>query len=406
MVVIFLFDRNGGKHTLPVTEGQHLWQALLQNMVPPTSVVIKVNGKIATDDVVLQGNDVIEAYLIEKYDISSLIKVYNELFQKVPGEHKYDYVDKFLSINESGMLKPLVSGFDLKNVVKDVEMKVNDTIKEFSLLDKGDNVLIGLSGGVDSTSLMMSLASQQTELGFSITTATVANYEVNEATFAHAAELSDKFNINHNIIEATTVESNFNLNLPLIDVYSKMMQSKFKHYTMYLDHHFMKRSLEVFADNNNILKIALGLHASDIMGGLLNGFVTGHRMTDLPLKKIGNKNFIYPLAFILKKELFMYHFAKTGKEISHARPNEWEFVPLDRNLYYYISDILQMFWPGINHWAIAANKEVQKRLPEPEFLKCANCGTLFLKQAIKSQKEDMKNCDICEMLYELNMINS
>ncbi len=346
-------------------------------MVPPPSVFVKINGQIANDNVLLKENDIIEAYLIEKYDIASLKKMYDYLFQESRIEPNSCFIDKAVSITQDGMLKPQLSTFNMGAIVKDVETKVGDTVKHFSLLGHGDKVLIGLSGGVDSTSLMMSLAAQQEEIRFSIITGTVANYEVTEATFKHSAETSAKFDIPHNIIEATTIESTFNLNLPLVEVYSKMMQSKFRHYTMYADHHFMKRGLEVFAKENNISKIALGLHASDIMGGLLNGFVTGYRMTDLPLKKIGDMTFVYPLATILKKELFLYHIAKTGKEVSHAQPNYWEFVPLDRNFYYYISDMLQMLWPGINYWAVAANKEMQARLPEPEFSKCTKLRNAF-----------------------------
>ena len=100
------------------------------------------------------------------------------------------------------------------------------------------------------------------------------------------------------------------------------METTDAHQVMYIDHHTTRRTLEVFAESHKSHKIALGLHTTDLLGGLLNAHVTGYQTGSIPSRHLGNVEYIYPLAFISKKELHLYHLFRTGKWALHTPPNQ------------------------------------------------------------------------------------
>ena len=53
---------------------------------------------------------------------------------------------------------------------------------------------------------------------------------------------------------------------------------------MYIDHHTTRRTLETFAEGLSISKIALGLHANDLVAGMLNEWSTGYMAGNILMK--------------------------------------------------------------------------------------------------------------------------
>ena len=69
-----------------------------------------------------------------------------------------------------------------------VEDKILNTIKKHNLIENGDNVLVGVSGGPDSMALLYALLSIQTEISFSLYIA-----HVNHGVRGREADEDEKF---------------------------------------------------------------------------------------------------------------------------------------------------------------------------------------------------------------------
>jgi hypothetical protein len=180
------------------------------------------------------------------------------------------------------------------------------------------------------------------------------------------------------------------------------MNTPFAHHVMYIDHHTTRRTLEVFAEQGGLNRIALGLHTTDLIAGLLNGWMTGYSIANLPVRELGGLTYIYPLAFLSKRELHLYHLHCTGDLARHAYPNPWETDPMDRNFYYYLADHLQALWPGLETMLFTAHNWRLRRQPSLRYEQCQNCGAAILQQPFTTAKAE--ECDVCTVLRRAGFI--
>jgi tRNA(Ile)-lysidine synthase TilS/MesJ len=215
---------------------------------------------------------------------------------------------------------------------------------------------VGLSGGVDSSSLLISLKKLSAQIGFKITAATFEDFDsLSSPTFTNAQSLSKRLSVDHKLISASLVSDTFRLKKSIREILPELMNTQYAHYAMYADHHTTRRALEIFSKEVEATKIVLGLHTTDIIAGLLKSLTTGYYVADIVKRQIGEFTYIYPLMFVPKKELHIYYYANMGKYAVHSFPNTWEVNPTDRNYYYYLADMLQTYFPGIENLLFEAH---------------------------------------------------
>jgi tRNA(Ile)-lysidine synthase TilS/MesJ len=183
-----------------------------------------------------------------------------------------------------------------------------------------------------------------------------------------------------------------------------LMDTPDAQHTMYVDSHTTRRALEIVAEQRGIACVALGLHTSDLVAGLLNGFMTGYPSGSLPKRACGELTFIYPLAFLQKKELHLYYSEKTGGFAGHARPNTWEHDPADRNFYYYLADVLQDEWPGLELMLLTAQERASRIAGPMPWSQCANCGSAYPQIPLTSVVGD--ECDVCRVLRRAGFLTA
>jgi len=394
----FIFkDRLGNETLLYAEEGQLVRDVLITNGIPPPSVVVESNGQIVHDDHRLLPNNYYEARLIEAYDINFLRDLYKPILESEGISSLYSK-RLFLISKNGNIVKNERNLKSLNQLASLIEDRVYDTVATYKLINQNDSVLIGLSGGVDSSAMttILSEIRKRKDFDFNIIAATFEGFDSRfSPTLSRAKELATRLDIEHHIINADVINEIFNLRKPLHEILQELMTTEYSHFVMYVDHHTTRRALEYFAENNNIKKIALGLHTSDLLGGWLNAIITGYKMANLPLRKIGDLSYVYPLIFISKKELHLYYLAKYGEFIKQSYPNPWELHPKDRNFYYYLADFLQYYWPGIEHWVL--HTYIENKETDLKYSTCANCGAHILLQ---SEKETDRNglCDVCYLL--------
>lgn len=390
-----LLDRRGGMHTLINRPGDTIATALLRNFIPPTSVITFCDeSDIVADEHVIDGGKSYVAKLIEGYDIEGLRRLFTSQDSSKP------YVHRRLRVGLDGRLAMQRTSLDVGGVARHVETTVQDTIEQFSLVANGDKIVLGLSGGVDSGSLLMLLSTYlapSAPVSIELHAATFRDFDSKwSETFEFAARLADRHGVAHDVLDADLAEQVFHLNRPLAQILMHLMETDDAHHAMYVDHHTTRRVLEVHGDSLGATKIALGLHTTDLLAGLLNSFTVGFDIGTMPQRAVGPYTYILPLAFVPKRELHLYYLDKTGHEPKQTEPNQWEFNPSDRNFYYYLADQLQWQWPGIETWLFTAHSRATSDL-SARFKTCDNCGGSVLDQPdVRSPWSG--TCDVCTLL--------
>ncbi|MBC6478987.1 MAG: hypothetical protein GDA56_15690 [Hormoscilla sp. GM7CHS1pb] len=384
--------------------GERVDQLLLRHRIPSASVIVLKDGEPVSELHEIKQDSEYIAALIEGYDIKNIRSVYEKLANNLSASIS-PYVKKRLSFNKNGSLDAESVSLLLPDLSELVERTVVETCQEFDLIREGDGLLLGLSGGVDSSSLLLALSAARSYLPkFRLVAVTFEDFDSQTSpAFQHASELAKSLGIEHHIASASLAEEIFHLNTPLREVLPALMDTPFAHHAMYIDHHTTRRTLEVFAEKEGLNRVALGLHTTDLIGGVLNGWMTGYDIADIPLRQIGRLTYIYPLAFVHKRELHLYHLHQTGKLARHTTPNAWEKNPKDRNFYYYLADILQSYWPGLEIMLFTANNLRFRGKHQLSYKQCSNCGASILPQPLAEMTTDL--CDACVILTQSGFIN-
>jgi tRNA(Ile)-lysidine synthase TilS/MesJ len=389
-----LLDRRGGLHALAQRPGDTVAVTLLRNAIPPTSVLTLCNeSTVVADDHVVDPANSYVARLIEGYDIIGIRRLFDGSDSSMP------YVRRRLGLAANGSLDMERTALDVRGVARHVEDTVRETIEHFELITPADTVVLGLSGGVDSGSLLMLLAAYRDAAAPSlqIHAATFQDFDSKwSATFDFARQLADRHQVTHEVLDSSRAEEIFHLNRPLAQILMYLMETDDAHVTMYVDHHTTRRILEVHADELATTKVALGLHTTDLLAGLLNSYTLGFEMGGIPNRRVGPYTYIFPLAFVPKRELHLYYQHWAGHAPRQTEPNQWEFNPRDRNFLYYLADQLQWQWPGIETWMFTAHARRAART-DFSFLACQNCGASVLDQS-SDRQEWVGVCDVCEVL--------
>src|SRR5947207_14208305 len=94
-------------------------------------------------------------------------------------------------------------------------------------------------------------------------------------TFDFARRLAERHGVSHRVLEPGYAERVFNLNRPIAQILMHLMETDDAHVAMYVDHHTTRRVLEVHADEVDTSTVALGLHTTDLLAGLLNSYTLG-----------------------------------------------------------------------------------------------------------------------------------
>lgn len=325
--MLFLVDRRGGLHKLAHGIDETVAQALLRHGIPPTSVLVYRDdtNAVIPDDAVLAPAGLFTARLIEGYDIAGIRQLYTQKPPESTAAQDAPLLKRRLAVAPTGALHMEHHHLDYESAARHVEDTVHDTIERFSLLGPGSSVVLGLSGGVDSGSLLILLAQYRDQCQDSppaIHAATFRDFDSRYSeTFEAAVRLADRFGVDHQVLEAESAQHVFHLDRPIAQILMLLMETNDAHLTMYVDHHTTRRVLEVFADERGTHNVALGLHTTDLLAGLVNSWSTGHEVGPIPARPVGDYRYIFPLAFIPKRELYLYYTARTGKTPTQTTPN-------------------------------------------------------------------------------------
>lgn len=391
-------DRMGNSKNLNYFDGETIGSVLIRNHIPISSVITTLDDMPVTEQCIINPQKEYIIKLIEGYDISSII---NSIFDN--DNSTSSYLKRRVLFDIDGTLLNEAAPMSCEEVSNMVEANIRFAIQNYDMIEENETVLVGLSGGVDSSSLLIALSKLSKEMNFNVVAATFEDFDsLSSPTFTNAKKLAEELGVKHTLIPSDTIEKAFHLIKPLRQILPEMMGTKYNHYAMYADHHTTRRALELHSEIIGADKIILGLHTTDLVAGLLNSYTTGYQMANMFKRQVGNYTYIYPLMFVPKKELHIYYYWHKNKYAVHSYPNAWEINPKDRNYYYYLADCMQDLFPGIENYLFEAHSRMIQRETGTHFTKCVNCGSHILQQDFAPVNSEL--CDVCAAFKELGYI--
>lgn len=365
---------------LNASEEERIFDVLLKHHVPPSSVCVTKGGTPVSDFHELTSGADYEAHLLEGYSLRSIRE---HVTNDAPGDGWY--AKRRLSFGDSGDLRSRIDRLDREGVVEMVEEVVLETIFHYGLVSEGDSVLVGLSGNTDSSSLLLALDAVVEEIpDASLGAVTVAEpWSRGDDYLEHARMLCANSGVDHRVVTADGIEELYSLNTSIGTIFDQLIGTEHESAFSRLIDGIHRRVLERSAEENGFDAISIGSHSSELVAGILNWFTTSLDSIPggIPERSFDHYTYVYPLAFLSKKELYLYHLAKTDRRPGFTAPNLWERAPDEQSFHYFLSDLLHSYWPGIQYWIIEAhNQFLTNREGELDAVTCDNCGKIHLRQ--------------------------
>jgi tRNA(Ile)-lysidine synthase TilS/MesJ len=392
-------DRGGATERLPARPGEPVGAALLRARIPPPSVVVTADGTPVSADHRIADDRSYSAQLLEGYDLDGIRSAFD------PVSDDAAYVDRRLTFDEAGALRSSATERTLADHEAAVEARLLDTIRHFDLVSAGETLVVGASGGLDSSALLRGLAAIRDDLPpVDLTAVTVTDFvPVEDARPpADIAETVESLGFDHRFVDADAVARAYGLDDSPTEAVRALADSDGVANLGSLAANINQRLLERVATDLGADAVLLGAHTTELLGGILNEWFTGAtvRRQSIPAHSLGDLSHRYPLVFLSKRELYLYRYSKTGDTLRERTANPWDWLADERSFYYYLADMLQTLWPGIEYWAVESHNERVAATESLRFGDCANCG----KTKATQDFDAAGHCAVCSALGSAGLL--
>ena len=396
-IPITFTDRSNNTAEFTAATGRRVREVLLDNYVPPEAVVVTRDGVVVPDSHCLTPDATYEVALIDGYDIEDIRRLY---LAQEPGDGVYE--KRYLDIEPDGSMSLDSTTLTYDQIETYVERTVRETVGEFDLVSSGDSVLATVTGGVDSAVTLMALRELQPEFGFELSGITFGEPGIDQSpSVAEARAVCDRCDVKHTLVPEGLVADVFGTTASLDRILSELTSTEDAEYAVVVESHVIRRTYEAYAARNGFDAISYGLHTTDVLAGLLHSYATGNQLDEYVKKEVGPITYIYPVTFLLKKEIHHYYRSVTGEEPRYTPATIWKKNPADRSFYAYVANVLQTYWPGVGRWLIQAHNERASRR-DFERTPCRNCGGIVLGQSLGRTSD---RCLVCRLLDEYGFVD-
>jgi len=389
-------DRLGNTLQLTFDSGKSILQVLSENRIPLNAAIAYVDGTPQTEDTLVLGDaaDVV-VEMVRGYD---LLKVREIIATPPPTRPDAYYHKQYLDFSNDSLRK-LYIDFDRSQFIEYVDNTFEKTVRGQHLLEDGDDVLVGFSGGRDSTTMMLlfdRLPPSRAKVSIHAATLLGLPDWNDRLALSYTADIARSMGIDYFIIPEDEIRNVFNLRVSLEHALGSLLRGDKASYVIFIGHHVVRRMLETRAHELGIRKIILGLNAEDLLAGVLMSYTTGFMTPSLQHRPSGEFDYLYPLMFLTKKELTLYLEALYPQYVPQSQPSPFNRGPLSRSYYYALADYLQEIWPGIEHHMFEAYERICTKISPPEQVQCENCqGHILVQDDTRPEL-----CDACRIFKE------
>ena len=269
--------------------------------------------------------------------------------------------------------------------VEDFERRALRTIRKYGMINKGDKIIVALSGGKDSSSLLFFLNKYKESLGIDLIAVTIDEgiKGYRDETIKIAKELTKRLNVKHLVI---SFKDKFGFRIDELN----------ENHCDYCGV-FRRRILNDVAKEENANKIATGHNLDDETQVILLNFIRSNIYNFIRLRKKRVEEFIpriKPFMEIPEKEIVLYAL------INDIEIPEIECPYVGGVLRYKIARFineLEEQTPGIKFSILRMYEKILpyiEKLDRGKVYKCNICGN----------PSSRKICKGCELLSRINKI--
>ncbi len=185
--------------------------------------------------------------------------------------------------------------------------------KDFSMLESGDRILVGLSGGADSLALLAVLAYQHKRIGRTLGFSLIPGHVASRYRSKPVSETKK--------LAGICAQLGLELRLSAARLSDDVFRDCFR------CSQARRKALFDLAEEHGCNKIALGHHADDLVETfLLNIFYSGRLAALSPRQSVlrGKLTIIRPLCYVWKKDIVGYAAEKFGRIPRFRCPGSWD----------------------------------------------------------------------------------
>lgn len=273
-----------------------------------------------------------------------------------------------------------------------IELKVKNTISKYKLLNYSDQILVALSGGKDSITLLKILWKIEKKFSNVFIAALTIDEGIEDGYRLKGLKLSEnickKLNIQHHIVSFKEY-----IGFTLKELWKKTKEKNLELLPCSYCGVLRRRIMNIFAKENGFTKIVTGHNLDDevqtfIMNILRGDYNRLFRFTTSIEKIPGFIPKIKPLRYVLEREIAFYAFLEGVKLYDIECP----YVHFSmRDEIRSVLNMLENKYPGIKFSIISVMDKLSKhfnKLDLASFKSCTSCGELSSRN----------KCRVCEII--------
>lgn len=345
--------------------------------------------------------------------------LYNTIFDKAKNVKvkKVDFIKKkeaplyytkvFMGFEEDGTLTKFIINMDREGFLEYVCDTFKNFVKNEKIVEKGDSLLVGYSGGMDSTVMIKMLTDpEMLEQNFSLSAATISNIGGTQDRSSIKA-FCRKSGIEHTFIEQDEIISTFKMRADLNTIMKTMLRSKYNQYAINVFQRILTRMLQKAAQDTNCNKVALGLERESMINTILTLMMTGDPVAGIYNKFDGKSTVVSPMMCLFRKEEVLYQYIKLPYWMEIPKDNSenasrYELYGSEwRGLLMLLSGHIIDEFPGIDVYLEKSSKKLLDMIKSKVVFKyCDNCEGSY----VDLDSSDENICEVCIKLKELGLL--
>ncbi len=267
-------------------------------------------------------------------------------------EYFYERLD-----NANASAEPLLKKLSPDECKTAIALRVADTIK--TVLPKGADLVVGVSGGGDSNALLYGLSRLQEEHGLRIHPVILKGIPDWDVGVPRAQALADAYGLKLRVMEEREVKTLLGIpedSASLIDRFQKEFEGDDFEFVGTL---LIRLALFKYASEVGTPFVATGLNLEDVACEAMFRLSSGMKAAGLPSRKIGDHTLVFPL-WLCPKRIIDGCFPKYSLDNYDAR---YPCFSLGRNLYYSVVYTIQSQYPGFPEQLVRGLAEISARDP-------------------------------------------
>lgn len=408
---IQVVDKFGQRFELDADPDETVADVVERHGLPRHAVVTWVDGEIRPEEQVVVGEvDDLRVKSYRNYDY------FNKIRDMETDETAADapVFSKELLEVDRGRATKRVTEMGPKTFVDYLDGKFVENIRLHNLIEDGDKIALGFSGGTDSTTLLALFMENEDRLpDFELYPVTIADVpDEGDVDLEYTRAVAEYYGLsdNHVIVPAQRTEELFGMRQGPKEVMRNLSRTaEDGMYAVYAGHHVIRRMIESADDEIEATKFTLGLERISFMATVMSLYMTGHPIAGVESRTLGDKEYIYPMFNISKKETEVYHHLvledivdvseSTTHSIIHNLASD------NRAMMMYLCDVMSDTWPGISDYLYQGYRNINRRYGiDYNFFECENCGATTLRPP--EADELSGTCRTCGLLTTHELVDS